>query len=267
MFSNTGWVVVPLDTKRIDVSVDTDGTPSFVLLRGIESTCHTLLSVLGGVHLTVNSENGDFTFKSILKLMGKDLEMLQGPPNEYAKDIVAARDNVNIGGLVAREHNSKLRGVETPAEWKKPLPFFYTDTNSLSATPWIWRDAAKRIVFHAGMTVDQKRCRDLLPERVTEIDDNSIVFFESLIGQVVKIGDVKYTVTRPKDKGIFTLVKNQNGLSPVIGNDSSPEDCIKITRAYRTSRNEYAVAFIFNEGVEETSRGFAWLCKTKWGDL
>eukprot|EP00922_Rhytidocystis_sp_ex-Travisia-forbesii_P043713 GHVS01065210.1.p1 GENE.GHVS01065210.1~~GHVS01065210.1.p1 ORF type:complete len:489 (+),score=57.62 GHVS01065210.1:110-1576(+) len=234
-FSDTGWVVVPLDMKRMDVSVDESGIPSYAVFRGNQAERMENVHLFDGVHCTLDSKKKEF---SILQLMFTDLKYLEGPPNRYAKDVVAARYNV----FISRDDWSKLDLSDdsaSPDVRKTPLPFFST---SLSC-PLISRDTAEIIVMSSEISSPREKWISCYKD-IENINRYPVVFFPSLINKVIKIGDVRYKITEPKGEEIFTLV-------------SETENNITIRRAYYTVGRYHFRTFIFNDGAEENSKGFA----------
>eukprot|EP00922_Rhytidocystis_sp_ex-Travisia-forbesii_P043704 GHVS01065200.1.p2 GENE.GHVS01065200.1~~GHVS01065200.1.p2 ORF type:complete len:110 (+),score=10.57 GHVS01065200.1:227-556(+) len=107
--------------KRMDVSVDESGIPSYAVFRGNQAERMENVHLFDGVHCTLDSKKKEF---SILQLMFTDLKYLEGPPNRYAKDVVAARYNV----FISRDDWSKLDLSDdsaSPDVRKTPLPFFF----------------------------------------------------------------------------------------------------------------------------------------------
>eukprot|EP00922_Rhytidocystis_sp_ex-Travisia-forbesii_P059433 GHVS01088137.1.p1 GENE.GHVS01088137.1~~GHVS01088137.1.p1 ORF type:complete len:525 (+),score=54.33 GHVS01088137.1:138-1712(+) len=250
------WTMVPLDTKEIDVSVDEDGKPSYVVFRAIQPSDGKLNYTYEGVHCTLHSTKNEF---SILKLKVKDLQMIDGPPNKYAKYIVAAMDNPIVGMTDLQKTKDLSRyNPDMPDAWKNPLPFFWSSCCLEGTGPSISRDAAQTIVMNSKVSSTREAWMDVY-EGVTQIDRYPFVLFQSLIDKNVNIWYADYTVMKPKGEGIFTLVKD-----PANPDDDITD--ITITRAYYTTGRHHSCSdrtsllrpmfFIFNDGGERRSKGF-----------
>eukprot|EP00922_Rhytidocystis_sp_ex-Travisia-forbesii_P043715 GHVS01065212.1.p1 GENE.GHVS01065212.1~~GHVS01065212.1.p1 ORF type:complete len:295 (+),score=12.93 GHVS01065212.1:23-907(+) len=241
-FSFMGWVMVPLDTRRVDVSVDKSGFPSYVVFRGNVPVPSDLSDSVDGLHCTLDSKEGEI--KSVRKLKGKDLQFLEGPPNEYAKDIVAAGGNVSriFVDVTSDERMETLRDDSaTPEAWKTPVPFFWFNREDRSGA-LISRDADQIIVMNGKMSSRKEWISSY--KAVGKIDLYSVAAFHSMIGGLVTISDAVYEIKRPADEGIFTLV-------------SECQYDITIMRAYYTTGRNHSMTFVFNDGAENHSKGFA----------
>eukprot|EP00922_Rhytidocystis_sp_ex-Travisia-forbesii_P049659 GHVS01073911.1.p1 GENE.GHVS01073911.1~~GHVS01073911.1.p1 ORF type:complete len:277 (-),score=17.37 GHVS01073911.1:169-999(-) len=267
------WVIVPLDTESIDVSVDEDGTTFSVVLRGVDGTkgpierrhnrktnwdsrvstsllprVLTSPSGFNGVYFT--AANGAIT--SIIELEQKDMRFVVGPPNEYIKDIVAARDNLISAGvylidlLVSVDAITAEGREAAPTEWTKERPFSYLHIPDPSSKGLlISRRSDMTTIIQGDRDISLEELLPLHKTILHDIDSYAMVVFEALIDKSVLIRGRRYTVTMPQDneEGIFIL---KSTLANII-----------IKRAYYTQGTHRTMAFIFNDGEEANSKGFA----------